>query len=80
MKKTILVIAGTFVSGVIFGANKPLRKLLSPAAKASGKGGAKAYESVLKFIMKRKEYIEDRIAEARIRKHENNTETTIALS
>ena len=80
MKKTILVIAGTFASGVMLGAAKPFQKVLSPALKAGGKRSAKAYESVLKFIVKRKEYIEDRIAEAKIRKHENNTETTIALS
>ena len=80
MKKTILMIAGTFVSGVILGANKPLRKLLSPAVKAGGRGSASAYDALLTFVVKRKEYIEDRIAEAKIRKREKKTERTIVLT
>ena len=78
MNKTILMVAGALVSGVILGANKPLQKLLSPALKAGGKGGATAYDAFLTFVMKRKEYIEDLIAEAKIKKHQNKTETTIA--
>ena len=80
MKKTILMVAGALVSGVILGANKPLQKLLSPALKAGGRGSASAYDSLLTFVIKRKEYIEDLIAEAKIKKHQNKTEKTIALT
>jgi len=80
MKKTILVITGAFISGVILGANKPLRRLLSPVVNAGSKGIAKTYDSLLTFMMKRKEYIEDLIAEAKMRDHETETERTIALS
>ena len=80
MKKTILVVAGAFVSGVILGANKPLHKVLSPTLKAGGRGSARAYEFLLTFVVKRKEYIEDLIAEAKLKKHQTKTERTIALS
>ena len=80
MKKTILVVAGTFVSGVILGANRPLRKLLSPAVNAGGKRIAKTFDLLLSFTVKRKEYIEDLIAEAKMKHRKNKKDKTIALS
>ena len=80
MKKTTLVTVAAFVSGVVLDANRPLLKFLSSAANAGGKRIAKTYHSVLKFIVRRKEHIEDRIAEAKMRSHENKKERTIALS
>ena len=80
MNKTILVVAGALVSGVILGANKPLRTLVSPALKAGGRGSAGAYEFLLTFVVKRKEYIEDLIAQAKLKKHQSKTEKTIALT
>ncbi|HIJ40486.1 MAG TPA: hypothetical protein HPP90_05325 [Deltaproteobacteria bacterium] len=66
MKRTVLVISGAFVSGVVLGANRPLLKFLSPSARAGGKGIAKMYHCLLTFIVRRKEHIEDLVAEAKM--------------
>ena len=70
MKKTVLVVAGAFVAGVVLGANRQLLKLLSPIVNAGDKRIAKTYYSALKFMVKRKEYIEDLVAEAKMRRLE----------
>jgi len=79
MKKTVLVVAGAFVAGVILGANRQLLKLLSPIVNAGDKRIAMTYYSALKFMVKRKEYIEDLVAEGKMRKHEHKEERTIVL-
>jgi hypothetical protein len=80
MKKTALMIVTAFVSGVVLGANRPIRKFLSPAVNAGGERLTKTYNFVLKFAVKRKEQIEDLVAEARMGKLENKKETTIVAS
>lgn len=80
MKKTVIVVAGAFVTGVVLGANRRLLKFLSPVVNSGDKRITTAYYSALKFMVKRKEYIEDLVAEAKMRKHEHKEERTIALS
>lgn len=80
MKKTVLWVAGAFVVGVILGANRQLLKLLSPMVDAGDRKIAMTYYSALKFMVKRKEYIEDLVAEAKMKKHEHKEEKTIGLS
>jgi len=67
MKKTGIMIAASFTTGIIFGAAKPMGNFVSPAFKKGEHEIMKMYHFIIKFMMKRKEYIEDLIAEARMK-------------
>ena len=80
MKKTEIMIAAAFIAGVIVGATRPIKKFLSPVVNTDSGTIVNIHHSVLKFIMSRKERIEDLIAEAKIRKHRDKAMITVVAT
>lgn len=68
-----------FIIGVAVGANWPeIKKFLNPYLKKVTHKGIKGYAGLMKFIAEQKEYLEDELAAAKIKKAKKSREVKTA--